>query len=208
MSVTSLHIFQTTKLTAFDILLACYWLLTLLTSAWLLQWQGQRSCTLLSLFHQNPGPQQAEGMVPFCLRHLILSAECCPAAGRFWVWATAHLPEKLCASAGKGCHFQIGSLLLLSPENCRPVFKRLCPVVFLEELLAHLEQALHHPQGFCIRLCEWLLLSRWVASLHHFAFISALFFRNIRKMPASQTRKISKRARSDNLVTKILAVPL
>lgn len=164
--------------------------------------------TLLSLFCQNPGSQQARRMVPFWLRHLILSAGCCATAGRLWVWATTHPSENLCASAGKCCHFLIVSLLLLSLENCRDVFKCLCPVVFLEELLTHPERALHHLQGFCCRPCEWLLLSRWVASLHHFGFISALFFRNIRKMPAAQTRKISKRAHLDNLVTKILAVPL
>lgn len=159
--------------------------------------------SLLNLFRQNPGPQKAKGMVPFCLRHLMLSAE-----GRLWVRATTRPSEKLCASAGKCCHFLMASLLLVSPENCRDVYKSLCPVAFLEELLAHPERALHHPPGFCCRPSEWLLLSRWVASLHRFGFISALFFRNIRKMPAARTRKISKKAHLDSLVTKILSVPL
>lgn len=80
------------------------------------------TCTLLNLFHQNPGPQQAKGMVPFCSRHLILSTECCASAGRLWVWATTHPSEKLCASAGKCCHFQIVSLLLLkTAEMCLSV---------------------------------------------------------------------------------------
>lgn len=122
------------------------------------------TCTLLSLFRQNPGSQQPKGMVPFCLRHLILSAECSATAGGLWVWDTTYPSEKLCASAGKCCHFLIVSLLLLSPENCRDVFKCLCPVVFLEELLARPERALHRPQDFAVGRVSGCC---WATGWHH-----------------------------------------
>lgn len=154
------------------------------------------TCTLSNLFHQNPGPQQAKGMVPFCLRHLILSAECCAGAGRLWVWATTHPSEKLCASAGKCCHFQIASLLLLkTAEMCLSV----CAQWRFWKNYWHIRSELSIiPKDFALG-CVSDLLSRWVASLHHFGVIGALFFRNVRKMPAAQTRKISKRAHLDNL---------